>query len=299
MFSRASAAVHAFQSQLQLHDDRSAGRHPGRPHYRLAFVIVMDGDKALDIRDKTIVITGAGQGIGREMAKTLAQHKANLAIIDRDASTLQQTLQQCGGLGGMIKSFTLDVTDESAVEDAFRSIRLAFGAVDGLINNAGVVSDALLVKAVDHKVKQKMPLAEFNKVIAVDLIGVFLCGREAALHMIEDQRGGVIINISSISRYGNVGQTNYSAAKAGVAAMTVTWAKELARYNIRVAGIAPGFVDTRMVAGIPSKVREKIVSGIPLRRFAAPEEVSHAAAFILQNDYYNGRILEIDGGLRI
>lgn len=253
----------------------------------------------MDIRDKTIVITGAGQGIGREMAKTLVRHKANLAIIDRDVTALEESLQQCVGLGGTIKSFRLDVADEPAVEDAFRSIRLAFGAVDGLINNAGVVSDALLVKAVYHKVQQKMSLSEFNKVIAVDLIGVFLCGREAALHMIEGQRGGMIINISSISRYGNVGQSNYSAAKAGVAAMTVTWAKELARYNIRVAGIAPGFVDTRMVAGIPSKIREKIVSGIPLRRLATPEEISHAAMFILQNDYYNGPILEVDGGLRL
>jgi 3-oxoacyl-[acyl-carrier protein] reductase len=253
----------------------------------------------LDISDKTIVITGAGQGIGREMAKTLAQHKANLVIIDRDAFALQETLQQCGGVGGMVKSFMLDVTDEPLVEDAFRNIRREFGAVDGLINNAGVVSDALLVKAVEHKVQQKMSLSEFNKVIAVDLIGVFLCGREAALHMIEGQRGGVIINVSSISRYGNVGQTNYSAAKAGMAAMTVTWAKELARYNIRVAGIAPGFVDTRMVAGIPSKIRERIISAIPLRRLATPEEISHAATFILQNDYYHGRVLEVDGGLRI
>ena len=128
---------------------------------------------------------------------------------------------------------------------------------------------------------------------------MFLCGREAALHMIEGQRGGLIINVSSISRYGNVGQTKYSAAKAGVAAMTVTWAKELARYNIRVAGIAPGFVDTTMVAEIPSRIREKIVSGIPMRRLATPAEISHAAAFILQNDYYNGRVLEVDGGLRL
>jgi 3-oxoacyl-[acyl-carrier protein] reductase len=253
----------------------------------------------LDIRDKTFIITGAGQGIGREMAKTLTRHKANLAIIDRDASTLEETLGQCAGWGGMIKSFRLDVADEPAVEAAFRSIRLEFGSIDGLINNAGVVSDALLVKAVDHKVQRKMSLAEFNKVIAVDLIGVFLCGREAALHMIEAQRGGVIINVSSISRYGNVGQTNYSAAKAGVAAMTVTWAKELARHDIRVAGIAPGFVDTRMVDGIPLQIREKIVSGIPLRRLATPEEISHAAMFILQNDYFNGRVLEVDGGLRL
>ncbi len=144
-----------------------------------------------------------------------------------------------------------------------------------------------------------MSVAEFHRVIAVDLRGVFLCGREATVQMIESGHGGVIINISSISRAGNVGQTNYAAAKAGVAAMTVTWAKELARYKIRVAGIAPGFSDTRMVATIPPKVKDKIVATIPLRRFARPEEIAHAALFILQNDYYDGRILEIDGGLRI
>jgi 3-oxoacyl-[acyl-carrier protein] reductase len=144
-----------------------------------------------------------------------------------------------------------------------------------------------------------MSLTDFHNVIAVDLRGVFLCAREAAVHMVESGRGGVIINISSISRAGNVGQTNYAAAKAGIAAMTVTWAKELARYNIRVAGIAPGFSGTRMVASIPPKVRDRIVSTIPLRRFARPEEIGRAALFILQNDYYDGRILEIDGGLRL
>jgi 3-oxoacyl-[acyl-carrier protein] reductase len=136
-------------------------------------------------------------------------------------------------------------------------------------------------------------------VISVDLVGVFLCGREAAVHMIDGGRGGVIINISSISSAGNIGQTNYSAAKAGVAAMTVTWAKELARYNIRVTGIAPGFCDTRMVANIPSKIRDKIISTIPLRRLGEPEEIARAALFILQNDFYDGRVLEIDGGLRL
>jgi len=128
---------------------------------------------------------------------------------------------------------------------------------------------------------------------------VFLCGREAAVHMIESRRGGVIINISSISRAGNIGQTNYAAAKAGVAAMTVTWAKELARHRIRVAGIAPGFSDTRMVARMSPKIREKMVATIPLKRLEAPEEIARGALFVLQNDYYNGRILEIDGGLRI
>jgi 3-oxoacyl-[acyl-carrier protein] reductase len=144
-----------------------------------------------------------------------------------------------------------------------------------------------------------MSLAEFHRVIAVDLRGVFLCGREATVQMVESGHGGVIINISSISRAGNIGQTNYAAAKAGVAAMTVTWAKELARHHIRVAGIAPGFSETRMVAAIPPKVKERIASNIPLRRFARPDEIARAALFILQNDYYDGRILEIDGGLRL
>ena len=145
------------------------------------------------------------------------------------------------------------------------------------------------MKAADGKVQSKMSVADFHRVIAVDLRGVFLCAREAAVHMIESGRGGVIINISSISRAGNIGQTDYAAAKAGVAAMTVTWAKEFARYHIRVAGIAPGFSDTRMVATIPPKVKDRIVSTIPLRRFARPDEIARAALFILQNDYYDGQ----------
>jgi 3-oxoacyl-[acyl-carrier protein] reductase len=181
----------------------------------------------------------------------------------------------------------------------FNDVCKDFNSIDGLINNAGVTSDALLVKAADGKVLSKMSLEEFHRVIAVDLRGVFLCGREAAVHMVESRRGGVIINVSSISRAGNIGQTNYAAAKAGVAAMTVTWAKELARYNIRVAGIAPGFSETRMVATIPPKVKDRPISTIPLRRLARPEQIGRAALFILHNDYYDGRVLEIDGGLRL
>ncbi len=152
------------------------------------------------------------------------------------------------------------MADEPAVESLFNSVHKDFGSVDGLINNAGITSDALLVKAADSKVQKKMSVTDFHRMIAVDLRGVFLCGREAVVQMIESGHGGVIINISSISCAGNVGQTNYAATKAGVAAMTVTWAKELARYHIRVAGIAPGFSETRMVATIPPKVKDRIVS---------------------------------------
>ena len=253
----------------------------------------------MDLQGKVIVITGAAQGLGQKMAEIIAAQGAKLALVDVDHEKLQDTVRLCSEAGAKAKEFPADVTDEPAVESLFSSIRKDFGSVDSLINNAGITSDALLVKAADGEVQRKMSLAEFDRVIAIDLKGVFLCGREATVQMIESGHGGVIVNISSISRAGNIGQTNYAAAKAGVAAMTVTWAKELARYNIRVAGIAPGFSETRMVAAIPPKVKDKVISTIPLRRFAKPEEIARAALFILQNDYYDGRILEVDGGLRI
>jgi 3-oxoacyl-[acyl-carrier protein] reductase len=251
------------------------------------------------IKGKTIVITGAARGLGQKMAEVVAGQGANVALVDLDRSKLRESVHLCEVAGGSVRDYAVDVTDEAAVEALFNSVHKDFGSVDGLINNAGVTSDALLVKVENGKIKKKMSLADFNKVGSVDLMGVFLCGREAAVHMIEGGHGGVIINISSISRGGNVGQTNYSAAKAGVAAMTVTWAKELARHKIRVAGIAPGFCNTQMVAKIPPKILDRIVSTIPLRRLANPEEIGRTALFILQNDYCTGRILEIDGGLRL
>ena len=253
----------------------------------------------MDLQGKTILITGAARGLGQKMAAVIANQGANLALADVDHEELKETVRLCSKDGNKVKDYAADVTQESSVEQLFRNIQRDLGGVDGCINNAGVTSDGLLVKVTDGKVQTKLSVAQFNKVIAVDLMGVFLCGREAAALMIEGGRGGVIINISSISRAGNVGQTNYSAAKAGVAAMTVTWAKELARYKIRVAGIAPGFSETRMVANIPPKIKDRIVSAIPLRRFARPEEIARAALFILQDDYYTGRILEVDGGLRL
>lgn len=253
----------------------------------------------MDLKGKTIVVTGAGRGLGRSMAQAIAREGARLALSGIDKAGLRETEQLCSEAGGDAKSYACDVSDEAQVEALFQSVRRDFGNVDGLINNAGITRDALLVKAKDGKVEKKMSLDDFNRVIAVNLSGVFLCGREAAAHMIECGRGGVIINISSISRAGNIGQTNYAAAKAGVSAMTVTWAKELARYNIRVAAIAPGFCDTRMVANIRPDIREKIISSIPLKRLCRPEEVARTALYVLQTDYYNGRTLEIDGGMRL
>lgn len=253
----------------------------------------------MELQGKVIVVTGAAQGLGRKTAEVMTRHGARVALIDIDHVNLRETARLCAVAGSEVKDYAADVTDETAVEATFERIRNDFGSIEGLISNAGTNSDALLVNVQDGKVQRKMSLEAFNKVIAVDLTGVFLCGREAAIRMIEGGRGGVIINISSISRAGNVGQTNYAAAKAAVAAMTVTWAKELSRFGIRVAGIAPGFCDTRMVANIKPKMRERIISTIPLRRLGQPEEIGRTALFILQNDYCSGRTIEIDGGLRL
>jgi 3-oxoacyl-[acyl-carrier protein] reductase len=173
----------------------------------------------------------------------------------------------------------------------------AVGALDVLVNNAGITRDGLFLKVNDHEIRT-MSLENFKAVIDVNLVGVFLCAREAAVVM-AGNGGGVIINISSVSRAGNFGQTNYSAAKAGVDAMTVTWSKELARYGIRCAAIAPGYVRTEMVAAIKHEVLEKITAEVPLRRLGEMAEISQTIRFIIENDFINGKILEIDGGLRI
>jgi 3-oxoacyl-[acyl-carrier protein] reductase len=253
----------------------------------------------MDLEGKIIVITGAAQELGQKTAQIIVSHGAKLALVDLDHVKLQETAQLCSTAGGKVKDYPADVTDESAIVALFNKVHKDFGSIDGVINNAGVTSDGLLVKVQNGKVQKKMSIDEVHKVIAFDLHGVFLCGREAAVHMIEGGRGGVIINISSISRAGNVGQTNYSTAKAGVAAMTVAWVKELARYKICAAGIAPRFCNTRMVAKIPRKILDRIISTIPLRRLAEPEEIGRTALFILQNDYCADRILELDGGLRL
>src|SRR5258706_419754 len=154
-------------------------------------------------------------------------------------------------------------------------------------------------KGRDGAVIGKMSLAQWQAVIDVNLTGVFLCGREAAERMVELGHGGVIINISSISRAGNIGQSNYTAAKAGVASLVVVWARELARYGIRVGGIAPGFTHTTILDSMKPELLQKIVAPVPVGRLGRPEEIAHAARFIFENDFFSGRIIELDGGLRI
>jgi 3-oxoacyl-[acyl-carrier protein] reductase len=253
----------------------------------------------VNVRAKTILVTGAGRGIGRALATYFAAKGANLALVDTNGADVDEAAELCARERVMARGYVANVAAEDAVAATFAAVVSDFGRLDGLINNAGIVRDAMLVKAKDGQVISRMTLAQWQAVVDVNLTGVFLCAREAAAQMIKLTSGGVIVNISSISRAGNVGQTNYSAAKAGVAAMTVVWAKELARYGIRVGAVAPGFTRTPMVEEMKPEILMKVIAPVPLGRLAEASEISHAVGFIFENDFFTGRCLEIDGGLRL
>ncbi len=253
----------------------------------------------MQISGKTVLITGAGRGLGAAMAEDLAKRGASLALLDLEQGPLDAVRATCAGLGVTARTYVANVADETQVSEVFDRIVTDFGRLDCVIANAGILRDGLLIKVKDGAVVGKLSLAQWQAVIDVNLTGVFLCGREAAERMVRLGNGGCIINISSLSRAGNFGQSNYSAAKAGVAALTVVWAKELARHGIRVNAIAPGFIKTEMVATMKPEMLEKMAAGIPLQRLGDPREVAHAVAFILENDYYTGRVVEVDGGQRL
>jgi 3-oxoacyl-[acyl-carrier protein] reductase len=253
----------------------------------------------MELRKKVVVITGAARGIGRAMALAFAGRGADIAALDRDADALAESVAACAAKGVRAKSYVMDVTSEAQVVKTFDGIAADFRRFDVLVNNAGITRDALLVKAQDRAIHSKMTLAQWQAVIDVNLTGVFLCGREGAERMIQLGHGGLLVNISSISREGNPGQTNYAAAKAGVAAMTVTWAKELARYGIRAAAIAPGFCSTEILAAMKPEMLERMKAAVPLKRLGEPAEIAATAVFIAENDFVTGRVIEVDGGLRL
>ncbi len=253
----------------------------------------------MQIPGKVVVITGGGRGIGRALAQAFAERGADLALLDMSEDDLAKTQSLCAVNGKRVGIYRCNVAQETEVSETFAKIAADFGRLDVLINNAGITRDALLVKVKDGQVVGSMTTAQWQAVIDVNLTGPFLCGREAASHMIKFGHGGVLINISSISRAGNAGQSNYSAAKAGVAAMAVTWAKELARYGIRTGAIAPGFIQTDILNDMKPEVLEKTLAAVPLKRAGVPGEIAHGALFIVTNDYFTGRVLEVDGGLRI
>jgi 3-oxoacyl-[acyl-carrier protein] reductase len=247
----------------------------------------------MEIAGRKIIITGGGRGMGRKFAEDLNGLGAKPFVLDVLEENLAALKEELGIPGAVV-----DVTSESEVEAFFDGYESEHGAPDVLVNNAGITADALFVKKKGDEMK-KFSLADWQKVLNVNLTGVFLCGREAAFRMVKHGVKGVIVNISSISRSGNVGQSNYSATKSGIDAMTVTWAKELARHGIRVGAIAPGYINTEMVARIRQDMLDKIIAMIPLGRLGEMSEISRTIQFIIENDFFTGRVIEVDGGMRI
>ena len=253
----------------------------------------------MDLNGKAVVVTGGARGIGKAIAAAFAGRGARIALLDLNADDLATARDELAARGAAVSAHTLNVAKEDEVIRAFDDVVATHGRLDVLVNNAGIIRDAMLVKVKDGAVVSKMSLAQWQAVIDVNLTGVFLCGREAAERMVGLGHGGVIINIASISKAGNAGQSNYSAAKSGVTAMTVTWAKELARFGIRAAAIAPGFIRTDLLANMPPEMLDKVTAPVPLKRLGLPEEVAHTAVYIAENDFFTGRTVEVDGGLRL
>ncbi|MDQ1341708.1 MAG: family oxidoreductase [Pseudomonadota bacterium] len=253
----------------------------------------------MQIKDKVVAVTGGARGIGKAIATAFAERDARIALVDLAPSDLESARAELAARGADVRVYAANVAKEDQVIAALDQAVADFGRLDVMVNNAGIIKDGLLVKVKDGAVVGKMGLDQWQAVIDVNLTGVFLCGREAAERMIKLGHGGVIINIASISKAGNPGQSNYSAAKAGVTAMAVVWARELARFGIRAASIAPGFTRTDLLAGMPPEMLDKVTAPVPLKRLGLPEEIAQAAVFIAENDYFNGRSIDIDGGLRL
>ncbi|MEE2003281.1 SDR family oxidoreductase [Alkalimonas sp. NCh-2] len=250
----------------------------------------------MNLNNKIIAITGGAQGLGLEMARMCAAEGARLALIDMNTEQLAAAKAELSA-SAEVRTYQANVANEAEVEATFAAIDSDFDGLDGLINNAGILRDGLLLKYKDGELVSKMPLQQFQSVIDVNLTGVFLCGREAAAIMVQRGTKGVIINMSSVARGGNMGQTNYAASKAGVVAMTVTWARELGRYGIRVGAIAPGVIRTAMTDAMKPEARDRLEKMKPVGRLGEASEIAHTAKYIFENDFFTGRVIEIDGGI--
>jgi 3-oxoacyl-[acyl-carrier protein] reductase len=253
----------------------------------------------MDLSNLNVLVTGGASGMGKAFTLAFARDGANVAFCDLDQEAIASVEQEAAELPGDVKGFVADVSNEEQVTQLVADARSALGSLNGLVNNAGIFRDGLLVKK-DRETGEikKMSLKKWNQVIDVDLTGPFLCTREFASSLIENDDGpGVVVNISSIARHGNMGQSNYSAAKAGLIADTKLWSLELARYGIRTGAVAPGFVKTPILEGMRPEVLEKMLKAVPLRRAAEPEEIYKAVRFIVECDFFTGRCIDVDGGM--
>ncbi len=246
----------------------------------------------MKLNEMKMIITGGAQGMGAHFARRLFEAGAQVAVGDVNSEALA-TLPEG------IKRRQLDVSNEAEVSSFVEWAFTELGGLNGLINNAGILRDGLLVKKDRQTGKAvTMSAAQFTSVINVNLLGATWMVREVVAKMVNtDQRPGVIVNLSSIARHGNRGQSNYVAAKAALAANTVTWSREFAPFGIRVGAVAPGMIATPMTEGMNQKALEAAIGNIPVGRIGTPEDIWLAVKFIIECDYFNSRTIDVDGGM--
>jgi 3-oxoacyl-[acyl-carrier protein] reductase len=254
----------------------------------------------MQLNDMKIIVTGAAQGMGRHFALRLAAAGAQVAAGDVKEDALEALAKESEGLAGKIHVHALDVSNESAVGTFVDWAHEAMGGLNGLINNAGILRDGLLVKK-DRKTGEitKMSAEQWQAVIDVNLTGATFMVRDVVAKMAGHSEKGVVVNMSSIARHGNRGQSNYSAAKAALAANTVTWSREWGRFGIRACAVAPGMIETPMTMGMNQKARDALVAMVPCGRVGEPEDIWMAVKFCIECDYFNGRTMDVDGGLNM
>lgn len=245
----------------------------------------------MKLKNKTAIITGGSNGLGRATALLFAKEGANVVVADMDenaGSKVIDDIKKGGGRGLFVK---VNVSDQNDVNNLVSAALKEFGKLHILINNAGIVSDGRLVK---------MELEQWQKVIDVNLKGVFICAQAVSKVLVEQNEGGAIINTSSVvGLYGNFGQSNYVASKAGVIGMTKTWAKELGKYNIRVNAVAPGFMETDIIKSMPEKVINLMKEKTLLGRLGKPDDIANAFLYLASDEgsYVTGAVLSVDGGI--
>jgi len=244
------------------------------------------------LRGKVALITGGGRGIGKATAEKFAEEGAQVIIGELDADPGNSTADLINENGGKAEFIQLDVSKKDVVDSCFETIMDKYGKIDILVNNAGILADSTL---------KKLEEEQFDRVININLKGVYLCTRAAADLMRESGKG-VILNASSVvAHYGNFGQTNYVASKAGVIGMTKVWARELGKDGIRVNAVAPGFIKTDMIGDIPEKIMDLMSDKVPLKRMGEPQDIANAYCFLASDEasYINGTVLNVDGGVVI
>ncbi|WP_226671224.1 3-oxoacyl-ACP reductase FabG [Metabacillus litoralis] len=244
----------------------------------------------MKLTEKVAVITGGANGIGLAASELFAKEGAKVAMVDFDEVSGVEKASELRSQGLTVEFFQVDVSSEESVHAVMERIAAKWDGIDILINNAGITRDAML---------HKLSSSDFKRVLDVNVNGVFYCTQAVVPYLVEKGKGK-IINTSSVSgTYGNVGQTNYAAAKAAVIGMTKTWAKELGRKGINVNAVAPGFTETSMVASVPEKVIEQMIAMVPMQRLGKPKDIANAYLFLASDDsdYVNGTVLHVDGGI--